>query len=60
VEKHQERLKNFEHHYIKPGEFLRLPININTFKCKLEDGKINIPNWYLPVNIVCCSRTTET
>jgi hypothetical protein len=45
LERYVERLRATEAKYIKPGEYLKLPIQCNSYRCKLVDGKIEIPSW---------------
>ncbi len=42
-----ERIKAIDAKYIKSGENLRLPISVNSYRCKLEDSKATIPSWYM-------------
>jgi len=44
-----ERIKAIDAKYIKSGENLRLPISVNSYRCKLEDSKVTIPTWYISI-----------
>jgi hypothetical protein len=60
LEKYVERSRAIDAKYIKPGEYLKLPLNCQSYRCKLVDEKIEIPNWYSSPYPASSSRTTTT
>lgn len=45
VDRYYDKVRGSVTSKIKPGEYLRMPISVSSYRCKLEDGKISIPNW---------------
>lgn len=45
LEKYYLSIKASETSNIKPGDYLNLPLAVKHYLCKMEDGKITIPNW---------------